>query len=140
MGRPKEYEPLKERIPYSTKTFILGRDEHRCSKCKTPNWLEVHHIIPLYRGGSNNNDNLITLCSLCHRYAPEHPIEFFKFMAQPNRPPIDLAMDVAEQTFMSAIALGNEDLEIARSDPQKFWRSRYRTGIQRALSWLYEQE
>ena len=27
---------------------------------------EVHHILPLSRGGTNNEDNLMSLCKSCH--------------------------------------------------------------------------
>ena len=136
----KVYKLMMERIPLSLKARILERDGHRCAKCKTAQWLEVHHIIPLYRGGSNAEANLITLCSLCHHFAPEHPLNFVKYMANPNRPPIDLALELAEKAFVTAMTLDHEDLEIARSNPQKFWETRYKEDVQAALAWLYENE
>ena len=27
---------------------------------------EIDHIIPLYKGGNNENDNLMALCRNCH--------------------------------------------------------------------------
>jgi hypothetical protein len=49
--------------------FILDRDNYTCVKCgrgKGHVNLLVHHIVPWRDGGRNTNDNLITLCSLCH--------------------------------------------------------------------------
>jgi len=47
------------------------RDGFRCQAdgCHNTHFLEVHHKIPRSRGGTNAPDNLITLCSACHRQA-----------------------------------------------------------------------
>lgn len=41
-----------------------------CEKCKKNGKLtpaeEVHHIKPLSRGGTNDEDNLMSLCTSCH--------------------------------------------------------------------------
>jgi len=50
---------------------ILKRDGYRCRICGRTHHLQVHHIIPLSRGGSNDPSNLITLCVVCH--AAQHP-------------------------------------------------------------------
>lgn len=53
---------------------VLSRDGYECSVCGYPNGfkrksrdLHVHHIIPLYKGGTNSLNNLTTLCHVCHR-------------------------------------------------------------------------
>lgn len=28
---------------------------------------EIHHVIPIYKGGTTKNDNLILLCISCHK-------------------------------------------------------------------------
>ena len=53
----------------NTKAFILTRDNYTCQHCKgkkKDSKLEVHHIIFRSDGGSDDKDNLITLCSSCH--------------------------------------------------------------------------
>jgi len=53
----------------NTKAYILKRDNYICHNCKgkTKNRrLEVHHIIYRQNGGSDEHDNLITLCKTCH--------------------------------------------------------------------------
>lgn len=137
---PDKSIPSRERVPRNTKLNVLARDDYRCVKCGTENWLEVHHIFPLYKGGINNEGNLITLCSKCHHFAPEHPLRLIKYMSNRNRPPIDIAMDLAEKAFISAMMLDKDDYEIAKSDPQGFWKARYQTDLQRAVSWLYDNE
>ena len=52
----------------NTKAFVLNRDKYACQHCKTKQGtLEVHHIIFRSNGGSDEPDNLITLCRNCHR-------------------------------------------------------------------------
>ena len=64
----------------------LRRDNFTCQKCKiqdkTAKTLEVHHIIPLICGGKDELDNLITLCSDCHHFAPNHKREFEEYMKE----------------------------------------------------------
>ncbi|MBD3222856.1 hypothetical protein GF314_16635, partial [bacterium] len=56
-------------IPPRTRREVLARDRHRCRApgCDHRGFLEVHHVNPRSRGGTNAPDNLITLCSACHR-------------------------------------------------------------------------
>ena len=54
----------------NAKAMVLNRDSYKCQCCKgkhKDNKLEVHHIIFRSRGGSNEADNLITLCHTCHK-------------------------------------------------------------------------
>lgn len=51
------------------KAFILKRDNYICQHCKgktKDSNLHVHHIIFRSKGGSDNENNLITLCRTCH--------------------------------------------------------------------------
>ena len=50
--------------------FVLARDHCTCQLCKGESKdkkLEVHHIIYKSNGGSDDINNLITLCSKCHK-------------------------------------------------------------------------
>lgn len=46
---------------------VLARDGWRCQRCGRSENLEVHHQLPRSRLGDDAADNLITLCSECHR-------------------------------------------------------------------------
>jgi hypothetical protein len=48
---------------------VLARDRHRCRApgCGRTRFLEVHHVKPRRRGGTNDRANLITLCAACPR-------------------------------------------------------------------------
>lgn len=47
--------------------LIFERDGYRCRRCGSTSRLEVDHVIPLARGGSNDPSNLQTLCFPCNR-------------------------------------------------------------------------
>lgn len=54
----------------NTKAKVLNRDNYTCQHCKGRrkySKLEVHHIIYRSNGGSDEEDNLITLCHTCHK-------------------------------------------------------------------------
>jgi 5-methylcytosine-specific restriction endonuclease McrA len=46
---------------------VLERDHWRCQACGSMSNLEVHHIRHRSGLGDDADDNLITLCSECHR-------------------------------------------------------------------------
>ncbi|MBD3220076.1 hypothetical protein GF314_02450 [bacterium] len=62
-------------IPPSTRGRVLDRDGYRCTTpgCSNSHFLEIHHIVPRHRGGSNRLENLTTLCTRCHRHAHAAP-------------------------------------------------------------------
>ena len=54
----------------NTKAMVLNRDGYTCQYCKgkhKDSKLEVHHIIYRCNGGSDEQENLITLCHTCHK-------------------------------------------------------------------------
>jgi 5-methylcytosine-specific restriction endonuclease McrA len=51
---------------------IKERDGHKCTICGATHKLEVHHIIPLSKGGRNIPINFTTLCHSCHRRKHGH--------------------------------------------------------------------
>jgi hypothetical protein len=62
-------------IPPATRRKVLARDRHCCRApgCEHTRFLEVHHIRARADGGGNDLENLITLCSACHRLGHEKP-------------------------------------------------------------------
>lgn len=52
------------------KQAAKARDDYKCQCCgKRGCRLEVHHLLPRSRGGSDKLENLITLCTDCHHLA-----------------------------------------------------------------------
>lgn len=60
-------ERARNRRKGSIKKAILNRDGHKCQKCGAIFDLHVHHIVPRSEGGADDEANLVTLCSNCHR-------------------------------------------------------------------------
>ena len=57
--------PAKE--PDQMRLIALRRDSYICQHCRaTKTNLRVHHIVPKGEGGTDDLDNLITLCHQCH--------------------------------------------------------------------------
>jgi 5-methylcytosine-specific restriction endonuclease McrA len=65
--------PNRATIAPSVRTAVLARDRYKCATpgCGATHFLEVHHVVPRARGGSNKAENLVTLCGRCHRFAHE---------------------------------------------------------------------
>jgi len=66
----KDYQNGEQKGFWNVREYVLYRDKHTCQICKGKSGdsvLEVHHIIPRSKGGTNRPDNLITLCRTCHQ-------------------------------------------------------------------------
>ncbi len=55
------------------KQAVIARSGGRCThidakgeRCTSDRWLDVHHIVPLSQGGTNNTENLTVLCGFHH--------------------------------------------------------------------------
>lgn len=62
-------------IPDPVKRQVLRRDGYKCMECgwkhedwnrSDPRHLELHHVKPHVEGGENLEDNLLTVCTICH--------------------------------------------------------------------------
>lgn len=58
----------KRNVSESKKKYIASQQRWQCGHCNNllDNTYEVDHIIPLYKGGSNELHNLTALCRNCH--------------------------------------------------------------------------
>lgn len=82
---PKKYYYLSKR----TKREVIQRDGNRCTECGSNQGLQVHHKVHRKDGGSNDKENLTTLCDMCH--AEEHRGEpIYNFMVRNLFTAIDL--------------------------------------------------
>jgi len=53
-------------ISWATRQFVKERDAYRCRNCGTHMNLTVDHIVPVSGGGTNDAENLQTLCQSCN--------------------------------------------------------------------------
>ena len=66
----RENKSKRSSIPPALRYKILKRDRFTCKSCgaRAPDVeLEVDHIIPVSKGGTDNESNLITKCKDCNR-------------------------------------------------------------------------
>lgn len=73
-----ERRPPRSREAIKRRYEILDRDGNRCATCgaspeKDQVTLQVHHVVWVSNSGTNDPENLITLCSNCH--AGRHSVE-----------------------------------------------------------------
>lgn len=65
----QEFKRKKKSLSLHVK--LLSRQDCKCALCKkdifTVGPLEVDHIIPLSKGGTNKDDNLRIVCEQCHK-------------------------------------------------------------------------
>jgi hypothetical protein len=54
-------------VPMRTRAMVLARDGYRCRYCSSEESLEVDHVVPLAKGGSNDPANLVASCRSCNR-------------------------------------------------------------------------
>jgi len=66
-------------IPPRLRRQVFARDHNRCQYpgCLHTRFLQIHHRVPVSQGGRTELDNLVTLCSKCHRrlHADEADLE-----------------------------------------------------------------
>jgi len=68
-GGKSVYDAVKKQLGERSWNYLQNNvREDACANCGTGDaQLDLHHIIPLLAGGTNEAWNLVTLCSSCHR-------------------------------------------------------------------------
>jgi hypothetical protein len=71
-------EGPRHKLSSSIKNAVFLRDQGQCTfmnadgvRCACRRWLDVHHVVRMSLGGTNDLDNLRTLCSAHHRMVHE---------------------------------------------------------------------
>ena len=74
-GLRQNFSPGRKRTPLTAaqQHTVHRRDRGQCAflgpdgkRCGDDRWTEIHHVIPVHLGGTNDPDNLTTLCSFHH--------------------------------------------------------------------------
>lgn len=61
------------RVSAPTRRMVFARDERTCVACGSRDRISIDHIIPLIHGGTNDLDNLQTLCIPCNSSKQDGP-------------------------------------------------------------------
>lgn len=67
MGSTPRRANARKAIPDDVKQYVWTRDGGQCRNCGSTVELQFDHIIPIARGGGNQDDNLQILCGPCNR-------------------------------------------------------------------------
>ncbi len=62
-----EFRKEWQKRRYELTPMVFERDPNECKFCGSKDSLEIDHIIPLSRGGTNELSNLQILCRTCNR-------------------------------------------------------------------------
>jgi superfamily II DNA or RNA helicase len=134
----------------SAKREVFRRDGNRCLCCgsSAPRTLQVDHIVARYHGGTNEPNNLQTLCSTCNRdksiremhfrrtstlLGAVPPLEFPSGFASSN--PDQLERDIRRTINMLFQCAAVDHIETgARGPGRREWRIHLRAGNPR--EWL----
>ncbi|WP_203229288.1 HNH endonuclease [Paenimyroides tangerinum] len=58
--------------------YILKRDNYTCAYCKKVGGvLEIDHVVPFSKGGSDEYENLVTACLKCNRQKKDKSVSEF---------------------------------------------------------------
>lgn len=81
-SRKKEREraAYRAKIQPHVRKKVLERDKYRCLRCGTHVDLTLDHIIPTSIGGSNDFENLQTLCNRCNSSKGVKAITYLQVM------------------------------------------------------------
>ncbi len=60
---------ISANVSKETRKAVYRRDHYRCALCDSEQGLQVHHVVSRGQGGTNFQQNLITLCWRCHAVA-----------------------------------------------------------------------
>lgn len=64
--KPQNTSTNRRKISGDVRTLVFERNKYRCVKCGSFEGLAVDHIYPYSLGGTDDPDNLQTLCRTCN--------------------------------------------------------------------------
>ena len=94
----QQKEPRPPEVPdlsWEEKERFKEAVGYRCENpnCREPDIVDIHHIIPKSRGGTNMKNNIIVLCPLCHAKADRGQYNRLRVQGWISRPDAKEARD-----------------------------------------------
>ena len=77
-------ELRKQQTNPTFRNNVYNEKGNSCGNCGTTENLEIHHIVSLENGGSNNVGNLALLCYVCHDKAHKRAVRDYAQTGRPN--------------------------------------------------------
>ena len=106
---PHKQDPKhRERLDPALRKAVLARDNNTCQICEVASGMEfvevldVHHIQEVYLGGTDDINNLITTCTVCHKLIHLHG------RGELAMRPIEQFSESEQRRFKRIIKLGNK--------------------------------
>jgi 5-methylcytosine-specific restriction endonuclease McrA len=105
ISRPNERNTTS--IPPKIRRLVLSHARHKCQRpgCNHTHYLEIHHLIPRSKGGTNDPDNCICLCSTCHALHHRQKLIQTGFMVKSPEPFYHWHSQTFEPTPSTTIAI-----------------------------------
>ena len=104
----KQDPKYRERLDPTLRKSVLARDNNTCQICKQISGMEftevldVHHIQEVYLGGSDDINNLVTACTVCHKLIHQYA------HGNLNIRPKEEMNEIEQNRFKRIVKLGNK--------------------------------
>jgi len=124
----EQQRTLTENWKWRRREAII-RDDYTCRECETTGGpkgdaqLEVHHITPVSKGGSDDLENLETLCQSCHRTKRDNPGSFDKQYST------DAIIDAVQKHFPAATSEVADEIDMTRQGADARLRRLHEAGV-----------
>lgn len=104
------------RLDHKLRKAVLERDGHRCQRCeRRTDALAIHHIHRHAEGGPDSLQNLLTLCSPCHReWHMAHETTSLSFAQWMKLPPLPDLLILAEMPWPDDLSIFKSGEELKR--------------------------
>lgn len=84
--------PSPSEADEAVKEQVKRRDGNVCVACGATKYLNVDHIVPVYRGGTHDLENLQTLCKVCNTKKGTRTLRFLSHRSAMPGAPSELAL------------------------------------------------
>jgi len=133
MGKEYQQGPL---VGTNLRAFVMARSNHCCAYCGKRNLpLEIEHVIPRVKGGTNHLSNLVASCRDCNSKKGTQNLEDFASKAAVFRVKRQLVTTPKQHTFLKAGSVMNATRNYLFSELEKLgWKIEEVFGYQTAAN------